>query len=322
VLLAWGKFFGLLLLVYIFGTRVTRSADIIAEKKGLARAFMGVVFISMITSFPELFTGISAAAIVGSADLAIGEIIGSCIFNLFIIALIDGIFRKHNLYSSSGKGNILPLGFSFIMIAVLTFALSAGFDFKILNVGYYSVALFIFYIIFIRVIFKERKAKTENKIYQQKNLKKEIIQFALSGVIIIAVGIYLPIVGKEIAEIMNWRESFVGVIFLAFVTSFPELIVSISTARIGAFDMFLGNIIGSNLFNVAIVFAIDIFYLKGDVLSFVSKNNVSAGIIAMIMNFVVFFAVVRGSRRKIFNFVSINAIILLVLFVLNIFILF
>ena len=180
--------------------------------------------------------------------------------------------------------------------------------------------IFIFFILFyIEFI---RKAKTESKIYPKKNLKKEIIQFAVSGLIIIAVGIYLPIVGKEIAEIMNWRESFVAVIFLAFVTSFPELIVSISTARIGAFDMFLGNIIGSNLFNVGIVFAIDIFYSKGDVLGFVSKNNVPAGIIAMIMNFVVFFAVVRESRRKIFNFVSINAIILLVLFVLNIFILF
>jgi len=322
VLLAWGKFFGLLLLVYIFGTRVTKSADIIAEKKGLARAFMGVVFISMITSFPELFTGISAAAIVGSADLAVGEIIGSCIFNLFIIAIIDGFFRKQNLYSRSRKGNILPLGFSFIMIGVLTFALSAGFKLKILHLGFFSVLIFVFYVIFLRIIFKDRKAETPGKNYGQKNLKKEVILFVGSALVIIAVGIYLPIVGKELADIMNWRESFVGVIFLAFVTSFPELIVSISTARIGAFDMFLGNIVGSNLFNVGIIFVIDIFYLKGDILSFVSKNNVSAGIIAMVMNFVVFFAIVRGSKRRIFNFVSINAIILFVLFVLNFFILF
>lgn len=322
MLLTWGKFVGLLLLVYIFGTRVTKSADIIAEKKGLARAFMGVVFISMITSFPELFTGISAAAIVGSADLAVGEIIGSCIFNLFIIALIDGIFRKQNLYSSSRKGNILPLGFSFIMIGVVTFALSAGFRIKVFHVGLFSIVIIVFYVIFLRIIFKERKAATESKIYGEKNLKKEIIKFVFSGLIIIAVGIYLPIVGKEIAEIMHWKESFVGVIFLAFVTSFPELIVSISTARIGAFDMFLGNIIGSNLFNIGIIFVIDVFYMKGDILRFASKNNVSAGIIAMIMNFVVFFAVVRDSRRKILNFVSINAIILFVLFVLNFFILF
>lgn len=312
----------MLLLVYIFGTRVTKSADIIAEKKGLARAFMGVVFISMITSFPELFTGISAAAIVGSADLAVGEIIGSCIFNLFIIALIDGIFRKQNLYSSSRKGNILPLGFSFIMISVLTFSLSVDFNLKILNVGFFSVVIFIFYIIFLKVIFQERKSESTREIYGQKNIKKEVFVFAVSSLVIIVVGIYLPIVGKEIADIMNWQESFVGVIFLAFVTSFPELIVSISTAKIGAFDMFLGNIIGSNLFNVGIIFIIDIFYLKGDILSFVSKNNISAGIIAMIMNFVVFFAIVRRSRRKIFNFVSINAIILFVLFILNFFILF
>jgi len=98
-LVVWGKFFGLLVLVYVFGTKAAESANIIAEKKGLAKAFMGAVFISAVTSFPELFTGISAVTIVDSPDLAMGEIMGSCIFNLLIIALIDIAFRKNNFFS-------------------------------------------------------------------------------------------------------------------------------------------------------------------------------------------------------------------------------
>ena len=322
MLVIWAKFIALLILVYIFGTQVTKSADIIAEKKNLARAFMGVVFISMITSFPELFTGISAAAIVESADLAVGEIIGSCVFNLFIIAIIDVIFRKNNFYINRKKGDIFPFGFSFIMVGLLTLGLSLNLSQKILNVGVFSIIIFIFYIVFLRILFKERKITVKNEIYEDKNLKAEIVKFVISALIIIGIGIYLPVVGKEIAQVMNWSESFVGVIFLAFVTSFPELVVSISAARIGAFDMFIGNIAGSNLFNIAIIFIVDIFYLKGIILSDASPINVSCGIIAMIMNFIVFFALVRSSRYKILNLVSINAILLIILYILNFIVLF
>ncbi len=319
--LTWTKFVILLILVYIFGTRATKSADIIAEKKKLARAFMGVVFISMITSFPELFTGISAAAIVKSADLAVGEIIGSCVFNLLIIALIEGVFRKKKLYIHQKKGDIMPLGFSFIMVSLLTLFLSLNFSVTIFNVGIFSLMIFVFYIVFLRILFKERKITIEIELYKNKSLKPEIINFIISGLVIIGIGIYLPVVGKEIAEVMNWSESFVGVIFLAFVTSFPELVVSISTVRIGAFDMFLGNIAGSNLFNIAIIFLIDIFYLKGDVLLDLSPVNMTCGIIAMMMNFIVIFALVRKSSYKVFNLISINALLLVMLYMLNLIIL-
>jgi cation:H+ antiporter len=322
-LVVWGKFLGLLVLVYVFGTKAAKSADIIAEKKGLAKAFMGVVFISAVTSFPELFTGISAVTIVDSPDLAMGEIMGSCIFNLLIIALIDVAFRKNNFFQLKGKINILPMAFSFILINVLTLAIAAKFKLAILNVSVFSVLIFILYLFFLRIIFKERKVKDYDKTkFAKVNLKKEMLLFIISSIIIIAVGIYLPVVGKEIAQLMHWNDSFVGVIFLAFVTSFPELVVSLSTARMGAFDMLLGNITGSNLFNVAIVFFIDIFYIKSEIFGSVSLTNVSVGIIAMLMNFILFFAVVRRSKQKILNLFSINALMLILLYIINLFVIY
>ena len=320
MILAWGKFISILVLVYVFGTRALKSADIIAEKKKLARAFMGVVFVSMITSFPELFTGISAASLVKSPDIAVGQIIGSCIFNLFIIAIIELFFRKKNLYQLKGKINILPLGFSLILVALLTLAISARFKFSFLNIGIPSILIFVFYFIFLWIIFKERKVEKQRDLYEKKSLKKEIISFSISAIIIIGLGIYLPFVGKEIAEIMRWKESFIGVIFLALVTSFPELVVSVSAAKLGAFEIILGNIAGSNLFNVAIIFFIDLFYVKGAILGSVSRNNISVGLIAILMNFIVFFAVIRQSKYKFLNVISLNGIILTGLYILNLFV--
>jgi cation:H+ antiporter len=317
-LMVWAKFIGLLILVYVFGTRAAKSADIIAEKKGLAKAFMGAVFISMVTSFPELFTGISAVTIVDSPDLAMGEILGSCLFNLLIIAVIDIAYKKSNFFQLEGRINLLPIAFSFILINVLTLALAVQFDLAILNVSVFSLLILILYIFFLRVIFKERKAKNHAEMKSKPvKLKKEIILFIVCSIVIIAVGVYLPVVGQEIAEEMGWNASFVGVIFLAFVTSFPELVVSFSTARMGAFDMLLGNITGSNLFNVAIVFFIDVFYFKSQVYGSVSPTNVTVGIIALLMNFILFFAVVRRSKYKILNIFSINAVFLILLYIIN-----
>ncbi len=317
-LIVWGKFIGLLILVYVFGTRAAKSADVIAEKKGLAKAFMGVVFISMVTSFPELFTGISAVTLVDSPDLAMGEILGSCLFNLLIIAVIEVAYRKNTFFQLEGKINVLPIAFSFIMIHVLTLGIAVQFDLALLNVSVFSFLIFFLYIFFLRIIYKERKAEKNGKTkVGPVNLKKEISVFAVSSLVIIGVGIYLPVVGEELSEVMGWNQSFVGIIFLAFVTSFPELVISFTSARMGAFDMLLGNITGSNLFNVAIVFFIDIFYVKHQLFGAVSPINVTVGIIALLMNFILFFAVVRRSRYKILNIISINALLLFVLYIVN-----
>jgi len=314
----WGKFILLLVLIYIFGVRASISADIIAEKKGWARAFIGVVLISMITSLPELFTGISSVTLKDSPDFAVGAILGSCIFNLLIIAIIEIFYRKNNFYSLKGKINMLPLGFGFILINILIFAFVIKLNVSIFNIGIFSIIIFILYFLFLRVIFLEKQTEESPKIYQGKKLKNEIVSFTISSVIIIGIGIYLPIVGDQIAQLMGWKHSFVGVIFFAMVTSFPELVVSFTAAKLGAFEMVLGNIAGSNLFNIAIIFIFDLIYIKGIILNQVSQSYVAVGLIALLMNFVVFFAVVRRSSFKIFNFVSLNAIFLVILYLINI----
>ncbi len=320
MVVVWGKFILLLVLIYIFGSRASRSADAIAEKRGLARAFMGVVFISAVTSFPELFTGISAVTTVHSPNIAFGEILGSCIFNLLIIAIAELIFRKRKLYQLSGKLNFLPLGFSLILIAILTFAISLKLKLSIFKVSIMSVLILIFYFVFLRIIFQERRADVQEEVeYKKRGIKKETLSFVVSALIIIAVGWYLPVVGKELAQIMHWNDSFVGVIFLALVTSFPELVVSIAAVKIGAVEMFIGNIAGSNLFNIAIIFFVDLFHRPGEVFGYVSDKHISVGVIAVLMSFIIFFALVRQSSYKIFNFISINAVIIIFLYIVTLF---
>lgn len=322
MVLNWIEFFTLLVLIYFAGVRATKSADIIAEKKHLTQAFMGAIFVSMITSFPELFTGISSAAVVKSADMGIGEIIGSCIFNFTIIAAIEIFFRKSNLYSNKGveinRQTFLPFSFSFLLMAILTLSINLNTNVTIFHVDIFSILIFGFYLFSAWILIKERKSdKEEEEKYKDKDFKKELITFIISSLVIIGVGLYLPIVGKKIAIQMGWSDAFVGVIFLSLITSFPELIVSIGAAKIGATDMILGNIAGSNMFNIAVIFFIDIFYFKGSVINDSSPKYITVGIIAMIMNFIIIFAIARKSKKRGLNLISINGLILIALYILN-----
>ncbi len=228
------------------------------------------------------------------------------------------IFRKNSLFRHNSKNDLVPLLFSFLLIILFSSSILISFRIRILNVGISSILIFAIYIIFLHHIFKNRKAEKEGTNYRGENLKKAVISFAVSALVIIAVGFYLPIVGKELALKMGWTDSFVGVIFLAFVTSFPELIVSITAAKIGAFEMLLGNIAGSNLFNIGIVFLIDIFYFEGDIIADISDKNIFyIGVIAAGMNMILYLTLLRGKViRSVFK-IPLNAILIVILFILS-----
>lgn len=322
MILVWLKFFVLLVLIYIFGVKASKCADRIADRKGWSKAFMGVIFISMITSFPELFTGISAVIIVDSADMAIGEILGSCMFNLLIIGMIDIFFYRNPLSKLKNSQNISPIVFGSVLIGIMSLFILTNLDIGILNIGLSTIVIITLYIIFLRLIFSKRKAEDPPNQTVILSMKRDVVSFVISSIVIIGVGIYLPVVGDEIALGMGWKHSFVGVIFLAIVTSFPELVVCITAAKIGAFDMLLGNITGSNMFNVAIVFFIDLFYLKGNILSAVSSHNGLVGIIALLMSGMVLLVVMGAMPRRFFKRFSLINILIISLYILGLIIIY
>lgn len=318
MILVWLKFFLLLGLIYIFGVKASKSADRIADRKGWSKAFMGVIFISMITSFPELFTGISAVTIVDSADMAIGEILGSCMFNLLIIGMIDIVFFRNHFGRLKNSRNLSPIGFGSVLIGIMSLFILFDMDIGILNVGLSTVIIIVLYVIFLRIIFSGRKADDQTSFPEETgSMRKDVVSFIVSSVVIIGVGIYLPVVGDEIALGMGWKHSFVGVIFLAIVTSFPELVVCVTAAKIGTFDMLLGNITGSNMFNVAIVFFIDIFYLKGNILEAVSPHNGLVGLIALAMSTMVLFIIMGIMSRRYFKRITLVNLMIVILYILG-----
>src|SRR3989339_2042120 len=100
------------------GSNLSRYGDVIAEKTGLGRAWIGLVLMASVTSLPELITGISSVAYANVPNIALGDIMGSCVFNLSIIALMDILHGKKPIFSESERGHILSAGFGIILISL------------------------------------------------------------------------------------------------------------------------------------------------------------------------------------------------------------
>jgi len=134
--------------------------------------------------------------------------------------------------------------------------------------------------------------------YEGISSKKAYIGYAISAACIIAAGIWLAFLGADVAEATGLGTSFVGSLIIGFSTTLPEITVSFSALRLGAIDMCVANMIGSNLFNMMVIGIDDIFYTKGPVLAHVSPNHVFTALMVILMTGIFVAALVSPPRRK------------------------
>ena len=131
------------------GSNLSKYGDVIAEKTGLGRAWIGLVLMASVTSLPELITGISSVAIADVPDIALGDIMGACVFNLSIIALMDMLNGKKPIFSESEHGHILSAGFGIILISLASISIMANANIPAIgHIGLYSPAIIMIYFIY------------------------------------------------------------------------------------------------------------------------------------------------------------------------------
>jgi cation:H+ antiporter len=159
-------------------------------------------------------------------------------------------------------------------------------------------------------------------LYKDVSKKKVYTHFFICAVIIVGAGAWLPFIGSEIASITGWGESFVGNIFVALSTSLPELVVSISALKIGAVDMAIGNLFGSNLFNMNILAIDDLLYTKGPILYDVSVNHLIPALAAIAMTAIAIVGLTFRSEKKAFMSVSWDAVAIILVYLINVYMLF
>ena len=330
-MLLWLQLLLCLAVIGYAGYFLSRYGDIIAEKSGISASWVGLILLATATSLPELVTGISAVSFADAPNIAVGDVLGSTVFNLAILVLLDALYRKESLYSRAAQGHILSASLGTILIAFAGFSLlldQAGMSPALGHVGLYSPFIVLVYLVAMRAVYSyERRTLSEYtevsaERYPDATLRSAVKGYALAALAVVIAGSWLPFVAKDISDMMGWGQSFVGTLLVAAVTSAPEAAVTISALRIGALDMAIANLLGSNLFDIAILAVDDLFYTKGPLLANVDASHALTAFTAVMMSALVTVGFIFRPQGRVVLGLTWVSLGLFMLYVLNTWILF
>ncbi|MGM0502297.1 MAG: sodium:calcium antiporter [Bacillota bacterium] len=287
----WLIFLFSALAIIISGTKLSEYGDVIAVKTGIGEALVGGILIAAATSLPELITS-SSSAMLDAPNIAIGNLFGSNTFNLMILAAADlfhgpgpFLLKVHTRHILSSLLGILLSGLAlFFMLANHLTTL----EFRIFNVGLGSIIIFISYVFGARLTYYYDK---KNNIDEQEeeildsgiSTQQAIIKFLIAAFVIVVAGVALSYSGDKIATRTALNQTFMGTILVAAATSLPEVVAAIGAIRINAYDMAVGNVFGSNIFNMTIILVADLAYVGDPILSSVSLAHGLTALLGLIL---------------------------------------
>ncbi|SET23165.1 cation:H+ antiporter [Natronincola peptidivorans] len=319
-------------LVIISGTKISQYGDVIAAKTKLGHGLVGGILIAAATSLPEFVTSITSA-LIDAPDIAIGNVYGSNTFNIMILALVD-ILHGHGPLTVKVKMNHILAG----MLGVLLSALGAlailmtqigRIDLEIGWVSISSIMIFAIYIygsvLIIRYENKKAHPEGPEDVEQVDKdslpLNKAIIGFGLACTIIIWAGMTLSQTGDTIAMQTGLGHTFVGTLLIAATTSLPELVASIAAIKIGAYDMAVGNVFGSNIFNMLIIVVTDMVYYKGSIFAVINIDHTITAMAGIVLSCIAVIGLFYRSNRTFFK-VGWDSIFILAFYLLSIYLIF
>ena len=226
------------------------GASKVADRFGIPQIVIGLTICAMGTSLPEASVSISAA-LKGAADITIGNVVGSNIANVLLILGITSLIRPIPV-----KKNTIRYEIPFTIAITVLIAVLGLLDEKVNRLeGVILWAFMIVYLIYLFVISKtDKDAVEEGKTAgENESLIKMIVMIIVGAVLIVLGGNFTVDAASRIALAFGMSERLVGLTIVAFGTSLPELVTSATAALKGKSDIAIGNIVGSNIFNILFV---------------------------------------------------------------------
>jgi cation:H+ antiporter len=318
------------LIVIVTGSKLTRNADEISDALNLGKAWIGLLLLATVTSLPELVTGLTAVTLeTPNANLAFGNILGSNSFNVAIIVVLNTVLRKGSVLREARPATTLAASFGVVMTGMLLLAFAienkfaneanfvAGFE------TVYCVLIFATYIFVMRLLYRFEKRSAEpapeDESAKPKSMGRLYTGTAITAVLIVAAGYWMTRTGDKLADHpigllggATLGGTFVGAFFLAIATSLPEIVTGIAAVRMGQLDLALGNVFGSNMFNVFVVPFLKLASAVGgkglimgggsDGNAFDFARNTMTGALAILLMGIAIASVTYQSQRRIYFF--------------------
>jgi len=302
VLVQWGIFGLSALAVVIAGYKLGRYGDEIAEATGIERAWIGMLLLATVTSLPELVTTVTAGAI-SAPEIALGNIFGSNLFNMAIIAVMEAIsfwVLRHRdlppLLSHVSGDQLLYAAAAIVLSSLGIVGISFASGREFLGMGPVSWIILLLYPLSVWALYRPGE-RADRAAKSPREAVRPLLKFALAATVVVFAGMYLARSGEEIAQATRLTDTFMGAIFIAASTSLPELMSCLGALRIRSFDLLMGNLFGSNMFNVFTIPFADLAY-RGALLPSGSPNQVAVAALSIVLMAVAAFGIQRRSHRR------------------------
>lgn len=273
--------------VFLVASRLAKHADAIADATGLGRVWIGSVLLAASTSLPELLTDVNAA-VLGAVDIGVGDLFGSTLSNMLLLAVVDIAYAQRRMLHHVALDHTLVAALAIVLTTVATAAVSLGGFVSLGIVGLDTVLIFALYLFGMHAVY--RSIGVAPSVPEQLALgdtSGTVLRRGLQGFALGALGLLLAapalvIAAQAVAIEAGQSQTMVGTILVGFTTSFPEIAATLAALRMGALDLAVGNIFGSNAFNMCILFAMDLAYVGGPVLGAASADHVQTGLFAVL----------------------------------------
>lgn len=289
------------------GVRLAESGDEIAEKARLSRLVVGMLMVAAATSLPEIVIDVSAA-LSDAPDLAVGDLFGSSMANMAILGLVD-LVGRHQVWNRVEAGHPRVASVAIALTALATLGLLTPTGLSLGWVGLEPVLITGTYVASLAWMRRSPHSRFGGEVplplYEEPGpgegteLRPVILRFLGATALILVAAPVVALSAEAISDLAGIGQTFIGTTLLAFTTSLPELVASLAAVRIRAHDLAVGNLFGSNCFNmVALLFA-DVAYLEGPLLGAVHPGQAVGGLAAILLMSIALAAIVHGTEVRI-----------------------
>lgn len=283
--------------VIFAGMGLARFGDELAEKTGWGKLWVGTLLVGIATSLPEVTVNVSAVWLEKSPGLALGNVFGANMINVFVLALAALAFGVGNLFGNQGNDTRLLI---LVGIGLVGVALAFGIvtDFKLGPSSLGGIVIFAGYLLGMRTVY--RAGRTDMDVEDIPPVtgaaRNAWIGFGISVMVVIVAGRFLASSADAIAEASGISASFIGVLLVSIVTTLPEGSVTMAACFRKSYGIAMGNVYGSCAFNVSIISIADLFH-DGPLARAMEPAHFAAGIAALLLMTMGFIAF-RGSQGR------------------------
>lgn len=311
----WVEFIFSAAVIVIAATQLAKYGDIIAVRTRLGGMFIGILLLAGATSLPEVLTTISSLS-QGVPNLAAGNLLGSNMFNMLMLALIDVAGQQQRILRKAALKHALTGSLAVMLIAMVVFFILAKIEIQIGWVGLDSILLMLAYGIAIYLIQQNASplATVETEIPEKfPSLLRGILGFLVAAGVLAIITPMMVRSSAAIAETTGLGASFVGTTLVAIVTSLPEMVTTLAALKIGADDMAIGNLFGSNMFNMFALGLTDLFFLQGRFLSVIDPAFLLVSVLGLIMTVMALIGNLARIERRLW-FLEVDALALILVY--------